>query len=79
MKTTTITTTTLEGIRSQLAKELPYARHVTFGKRTYFTLPYTTPDGVRYNVQVDRRYYQNLTLSALAAVIASTCNQKPKF
>lgn len=70
-KNTRATSTQLvELVRAQLLRELPRKHTIVYEGRTYWVVPHQAPMGTRYNLQIDDRWYSELTLSGLAAVIA---------
>ena len=60
----------VEEVRALLNKELPRKHSIEFNGRTYWIVPHQSPMGTRYNAQIENRWYSELTLSGLAAVIA---------
>lgn len=66
----TTSTQTIETIRAILAKELPYSRTFVVNGRTYHTVGHQTSEGTRYNLQIGNRFYQDLTISGMAAAIS---------
>lgn len=67
----TITTSALEYARAIVFRAIQANQHsVTYRNRTYWFVPHQSPDGLRYNLQIDDRWYTELTISSLAATIA---------
>ena len=63
-------TRAVEEVRALLSRELPRKHSIEYNGRTYWTVPHQSPMGTRYNVQIEDRWYSELTFSGLAAVIA---------
>lgn len=67
MKTTS--TQVIEIIRAHLVKSLPKYHYASVNGIKFYPVGHDTPVGTRYNMQVGKRYYQELTLSGVAAAI----------
>lgn len=69
MNTTSITA--METVRAILLRDLPHKHEIKVNGKSYWTVPHVTTEGNRYNLQIEDRYYRDLTLSSLALVIAN--------